>query len=415
MSKRIVVGFLGVWILICAPRAQAQNFPLPPTDRQAQDFRLPPTEGEVGEGIELTPWLHVKPFLRHTTFYTTNVDQAPGRRKDDDFTFATIMGTYLRAADEDNERWLSIGYAATSLLFAENGRYDTWEHRALYDFQITAGKFTINSRGTATWRATNADPQFAGRNRNFMGTAHAGIDWDPTDTFGLRLDGDVSQVHNFPRQLHPINNYGWRGGAFAVIRPNVDFDLEFELGGHLRGYDYYDRLAFNPDIDAGGVVAGVRVGSEIVTLQARGGVEFPWASSRRTLPRRGFGSRIPHPFYGNMSLILEPVRSTKFTFSASHRLNYTGFAFWQRLTTFRGTIEQQIPVVEGLRLFASAEYNHQDNRHSTTLRTQSYAGGAGWEIVEYVEIGAQATYIRSSSRNGDFETFTAGGTITLKL
>lgn len=385
------------------------------SNAEAQDFRLPPTVGETGDGVELTPWLRVKPFARHSSYYTTNVDQAPNRRKDDDFVFATHVGLDLRAENEDKDRWFSVGYALTSLLYAENGRYDTFEHRARYDLQFTASKFTFYSNGNAAWAYTNSDPQFAGRVRNFTGNAFAGIDWDPTDVFGFRVDGDVGEVRNYPRALEPINNYQWRGGAYAVVKPNVDFDLQFEFGGHLRGFDYYDKDAFNPDIDAGGIIGGFRIGTEIVQFEGRAGIEFPWASSRRTLPRSGFGSRIPDPFYGNMNLTLTPLQTLTISAFASHELRYTGSAFWQRATTFGGSIEQQIPVVEGLRVFASATYNLQDNRHQTKLRTQSYIGGVGWEIVEYVEIGGQATYTRSSSRTGGFETFTAGGTITLKL
>ena len=76
---------------------------------EAQDYRLPPTTSETGEGIELTPWLRAKPFLRHTSYYTTNVDQAPNRRKDDDFTFATHMGLDLRAESGEGDSWFGAG------------------------------------------------------------------------------------------------------------------------------------------------------------------------------------------------------------------------------------------------------------------------------------------------------------------
>ena len=401
MRSQFVLGAVALGALLCLPAVT-----------QAQDYRLPPTPSETGEGIELTPWLRAKPFVRHTSYYTTNVDQAPNRRKDDDFTFATHMGMDLRAENDEGDSWFEAGYTLTSLLYAENGRYDTFEHRARYDFQLTASKVTFCSNGRAAWTITNSDPQFAGRTRNFGGNIFAGVDWDPTDVFGFRVDGDVGQVENFPRQLEPINNYQWRGGAFAVIKPNVDFDLQFEFGGQLRGFDYYDKDATNPDIDAGGVLAGVRVGTEIIQFEARGGIEFAWVSSRRSFPR---SSSVPDPFYGNMSLTFTPIQTLTITGFASHELRYSGNGFFQRATTFGGTVEQRIPVVEGLRVFASANYNLQDGKRGNNLRTQSYLGGIGWEIVEYVEIGTQATYIRSSSRSGGFETFTAGGSITLKL
>ena len=385
---------------------------LAPTVTYGQDYRLPPTVSELGEGVELTPWLRLKPHVRHTSYYTTNVDQAPNRRKDDDFVFATHMGLDLRAEDEDLENYFGVGYTLTSLLYAENGRYDTFEHRARYDLQLTASKFTFYSNGTATWAITNSDPQFAGRVRNFAGNIFAGFDWDPTDVFGFRVDGNVGQIMNSPRALEPINNYQWRAGAFAVVKPNVDFDLQFELGGHLRGFDYYDKDATNPDIDSGGVIGGLRIGTEILQFEGRAGIEFPWISARHSAPR---DVNPDEQFYGQATLTFTPIQTLTASVSASQNLRYSGNGLWQRATTVGGTIEQRIPVVEGLRVFASANYNVQDGRRGTVLRTQNYIGGAGWEIVEYVEIGGQVTYIRSSSRSGGFETFTAGGSITLKL
>lgn len=401
MRSPFFLSAVALGVLVVMPRVHAE------------DFRRPPSASDLGEGVELTPWLHLKPSVRHTSYYTTNVDQAPNRRKDEDYTFATHMGLDLRAENEDGDSWFQAGYVLTSLLYARKGRYDTFQHLVRYDCQLTASKFTLYSSGTGSWAVTNSDPQFAGRVRNFGGNIHAGVDWDPTDVFGFRVDGDVGEVRNFPHTLQPINNYQWRGGAFAVFKPNVDFDLEFEVGGQLRGFDYYDKGRTNPDIDAGGVLGGVRVGSEIIQFQGRAGFEFAWASSRRSLPRRGFGSEIPNPFYGNLSVTFTPIQTLTITGFASHELRYSGAARFQRATTFGGTVEQQIPVVEGLRVFAGANYNIQDNVHATILRTQSYIGGIGWRIVEYVEIGTQATYIRSNSRTGGFETFTAGGSITL--
>jgi len=385
----------------------------------AQDYRLPPEAGEK-KGVEVTDWLRIKPYARFGAYWTSNLFQEPSRRNEGDTVFQMTGGSDVVLGDEAGS-FFDVGYAATQLMYVKNPKENTVEHRTRYNTHVDLNKsVSFDSYGSGTWAAANTDPQFSGRVRNFSGFGRAELNFKPTDTFGLRLDGDMAYTENFPTEFERANSLTSRVGTFVVLNPNLPWGLEFEVGSNWRQIHYVDVRATNPDFELVSWQAGARVTNDVVDLRARAGYEIAYVKKRNRFPRhhrnpKVLGDTTPEGFYGDGSLTIRPNQSTTFSLFGLHRLKFTQAAFFQRATHVGTSVKQLIPVVEGLYAFAGMDWDLQQPRHQRQQRTLSYKAGVGWAPVEYLEIGAQGSYLRSRSRAGGYEVWEFGLQLTLSI
>ena len=250
----------------------------------AQDYRLPPPPGK--KGIELTKWFHVYPYGRFYSYYTTNLFQTRSRDKVEETGFELTAGLDATLGDPKSPNFLSLGYAATQLEFVKFPKQDTVEQRARYatHAELDNKLLTFDSQGSAAWAATNTDPQFAGRVRNFTGFGSAEVGFHPTDTFGLRVDGDMSYIDNFPREFRPTDSLTSRVGVFTILTPNLPWGLEIEAGSNWRQIHYVHRTT-NPDLEFVSWQAGLRT-RERELVQAERVLAASTLLERRDLERR---------------------------------------------------------------------------------------------------------------------------------
>ncbi|MBX3467220.1 MAG: hypothetical protein KF878_10030 [Planctomycetes bacterium] len=379
------------------------------TTASAQDITLPPLPLDDRRGVEATPWLTLKPYLRTGAYYTNNVFQQRSARRAGDTIFYAIPG--LDAYLEGSGGWIEVGYAPTFLAFARHGGSDTVEHRLRYVGQAEVGALTVNSSGTANWAVFNTDPQFTGRVRNFQGATNLDLDYAFTPLLGAKATAFAAESRNFPDVLEPTNTQEWGGGSYATVSPNLRQPLKLIVGSTFREIHYMDQRARLPDLSLAGAVAGAKLEvDEWLRVDLLAGVEVPWVKKRNGLSRDV--DLDPGPIV-NLTATLIPVEGTTLLVALRHRLEASAAAAYQRATTLSATLTQALPYDLELQLVAS--WRHQDPRRRAELRTQSYRATLAWKPWEHVELGVQAGYTRSDVRNGGFEAMTLGAALTLKL
>jgi hypothetical protein len=385
---------------------------LAPSLASAQDIRLPPPlADDTRPGYEVTKWLTLRPVLRQTVYFTSNVFQERPRDAEDDTVFATIFGADLLLARDDRGQ-LELGYYATGLAFAKNGGSDTVEQRVRLAANGEYDKFSFDVSGRGAWASFNTDPQFAGRIKNFNGGLTGNVEYAFTSVVGGQLTGFLEEARNFPRSLEPTNSAGWGTSAFVTLNPNLDLvdSLQFRVGAGVRDIIYTDKDAFNPTLELLQALAGATLEYKNMTANLLVGVEFVEIKHRRRFPR---SSDIdPSPLVSG-SVSWENDSGTRFEATGGYRMQASGQAAYQHATTLSATISQELPG--GFHVAEQVAYVYQNPHRNADLRQQTYQLRVGWSGVDYVDITGQIGYTRSSSRRGGFEVFTGGIALTLKI
>lgn len=376
---------------------------------RGQDLRLPPPPQDPKEhGVELTPWLNVRPYLRETLTYTTNPLQEPNGRKDDDLVSSSIAGVDALIGDDDS--WLDLGYAVTGLWYADDTSLGTAEHRVRFAAKASPGRWTLDAAGSGAWAVTNSDPQFAGRVRNFSAGAKASADYQATESVGWLTEGFFAHTDNFPRELEPFNTVSWGGATYATLDPNLPADVDLLAGPTYRQIIYIDHSAANPDLAFHGVAGGARLKTQPVDVDLRAGYEWGEVIRRRRFPR---SRSVPEGFRGSGALTWRATRTVTLVVHGSQELRYAVVGAFQRTTHAGGRVQIELPA--HLQTYATADWDLQEPKGGPSLRTQSYALGISWDGLDWLEVGAQTTYLRSWSRSGGYEVYTVSLGITLRL
>lgn len=373
----------------------------------AEDYRLPPPADSEHEGLELTPWLTLKPFVRLTSYWDSNIYQASGSAKEDDWVTRITPG--LDVLLEGDERKLELGYAPSFLIYAENSSNNDVEHRIRLEGEAEVDTFTATTAGNATWGIYNTDPQFNGRVENFMGDWEGALEWQPIDLLGARVEGGVEHVNNYPSALEPFNSLSWDLHAFGLVAPNLPWDVKFEVGGGVREILYLHRLAINPDLTLYNVSAGAGLKNKLIEARVRAGYE--WGHLKRR--RAATSSTVQDGLLAKGELTWKPQKTTQLTGFAGHRIGYSLADAYQANTWLGARAEQEIPDVD-LRVFAEVTWRKQDPLHAPILRSMNYVVGVGWSKWEQLEVGGQVTYRRAKSRVSEWEVLTAGVAVTVR-
>ena len=437
----------GATLLFATP-ALAQDAPAPSNERveteepkddaapaprgAISDLRFPPPLDDPStEGFELTPWLTVKPYLRLATWGTTNLFQQPNngstqfvgssvirnRGKQNDWVFSAMPGLDVIAQGDSGR--LALGYVPRLLSFAKNGGTDTVEHYLRFDGELTLDKLTLKTSGSATWGISISDPQFTGTFHNFSGFGRASAEYQLTDVIGFLNEGSFTAFENFPSALRATNVSSWQNDTFLTISPNAAHDLKFLVGGGFREWHYMDEAAVNPDIGLGHVLAGLIYNvKDLITLDARGGIEDGWVAARRSFRRSttgnddGLGGLDGLIGRGSVTWTVFPEWTT-LTFNASHRVEATPEAAWRRTTAFGGVYTQHLPF--SLEAQFAANFQVRQPRREVDIRVHTYSFNISWFGIEHVEIGSQIGYTRVSSRRSSYEVFHGGIALTFRL
>lgn len=377
---------------------------------RGQDLRFPPLPLQDRRGYDVNDWLKLKPYLRQGVFFTNNVYQTSNSKRESDTVYATIPGLDVRAEAGD-DTWLEVGYAPTVLVYHHLGGLDTVEHRLRYLGRAREGGLEVNSGGTATWAAYNTDPQFTGRVRNFQGATNLDVTYDLDEVWGGKATGFATESRNYPTSLEPTNTQEWGGGLLGTAAPKVGPRLQLLAGGTFREVHYFDHAAKQPDLSMAGAVGGLKLElEELVRVDALAGVEFPWIKKRNSASSSV--NPDPTPIL-NLTAALLPRRGTEVLVAIRHRLEGSASASYQRSSTASCTLSQELPADLTLRVVGT--FTHQQPRHASDLRLQSYQAILTWEPWEHLELGVEGGYTRQSVKGGGYESVIAGGAITFKL
>ncbi|MBL4848654.1 MAG: hypothetical protein JKY65_24290 [Planctomycetes bacterium] len=404
---------------------------------------LPPLDNPHQEGVEVTDWLTLKPYVRFAATPTTNLFLESHRRvstglnsprrggPDDEIVYRTSPGLDAIFHREDLGQ-LSLGYAPTLLMYGKNPKLNTVEHRIRARGDATLGSLTIRSAGSATWSVATADPTFTGYIRNFRGDASLDLEYQFTELFGVLGEVGATYAQSFPRTLAPIANVAeWTNDYFVTISPNVSEKLKILVGGGWREWHYYNKNAEQPDVTLGHLGGGVIfILGDLLELDGRGFYEFGGIKKQNTnadiaiaqavalqaagttVVRRRF---VPSSFLGNGSATLHLGERFDFRVFGSSRMAPHARAAFQWLHTGGASFVARLP--RNVEASLTASILNQNPRKSPELYLETYLLKVDWFVLENLEIGAQVGFSNAHIRTPGFsyEVFHGGIGITVKL
>lgn len=376
-----------------------------PAVAEAQDLRLPARVGDLGRGIELSPWLTLKPHVRQHALYSTNPLLEPHKTKDDDVFLATTVGVDLVA--QGYHRELSVGYAGTFRKAIEQDEVDAAEHRTRLSASTSVDRLEARLDGDVAYLLTPTDPRFVGEVEHTPANGVLTLTWKQSPVFGFEGQAHVNAIDFRDRSLDFFDQLGW--GANLGVNITPDLPVSFYTGGGWRELRYIDGDAVAPDLGLASASAGITAEVRRLSVSLRGGYE------RGVVLRRRAPTELDDvdAFLGTALITWEPFSETSVTTTAAHRVSFSSTSDYLRLTRLTLSIEQGLPFE--LAAFGLVAYEVQHPSDASQLRSISGTLGLSWSPREWLDVGGQVSYSSRRSRDGDNEVLTVAGAVTLKF
>jgi hypothetical protein len=372
-----------------------------------QRFDLPPGTAFQGQGIALTPWLRLRGIFRHSTFYDSNVNRAE-TDEEEDFEFSNSLGLSLAAA---RERWSSdMGYTITVRNFLNEGGLDGVDHRLSLGGAWTGRRLTLRLNVAGGYLTRPEDPELnRGQVERFVTEGRFSIGYQFNRLIGLMTEGTVNAQLFQDRGINDFDQLGWGGNAFLTINPNMP--LSFQLGGGYRELLYLDDDTPNPDLALTRALFGAQLAlPNFVSATVRVGYEISEIKERRQFPA---DEDPPEGFVLNGDVAWTVITGTRLSLQAARQITFSVTDSARTVTRVGGGVDQALPANVGL--FARAAWEHQDRQVRVDIRSLRFTAGAGWTPYPWIQLGTQLDYEQRHARDGDYDVFRAGISLTFRL